>query len=810
MGSVWLDARYALRRLSRNPGFSGIAVLTLALGIGASSTIFSVVNAVLLRPLPFPDPGRLVAVTQVSSGTRAGSVPVSFTKFEAIREQATSLADLAVYYSVTLSLGGGSEPEQIAGARVSGDLFGLLRTKPALGRGFLPDEEAPGGADVALISDGLWRRRFGGDPGLLGGRIRLDGKDVTVVGVLPRRFRFPLEAPEPEIWLPRVSEPDFLTPAQVHSGASYLAFVARLREGETIGRAQAELATIDARYRRQYGSYVDATRFELRAASLEDTLEGSSRRPLFVLLGAVGFVLLIACANVASLQLAGASARLREMAVRRAMGAPRSGLVRQMLIESLLLSLLGGALGVLLASWAVPLAQRVAAGSAPRLEQSRVDGVVLLFSLGLCCATGLAFGIVPALHASRGDLQDALRDGGRGSTDGAARRRLRALFVAEAAVALVLVTGAGLLIRSLAGLVSVDPGFDPQGVMVVPIALPASRYAEPARQARFYRELLERVRGLPGVKAAAAVSDLPLAGVVRFVFFCPEGHACQGIGKDPVIVQRQVTPGYFETLRTPVVRGRVFAATDTASSAPVVIVNQATARRYWPGADPIGKHLANSRDRVEREVVGVVADAKVGALDAPDVEEMDLPLAQSPRPSMTLLVRADSEGLPLAAAVRREIARLDGDVAVPHAQSMGEVVAASIAQRRLVMRVVAAFATLALLLAAVGIYGVMSFSVAGRVRELGVRMALGARPRDVLRLLLREGLGLTLAGVALGLVSSLALTRVLAGLLFGVSAADPLTFASAAVVLTASALAACWVPAVRGMRLQPIRALRHE
>jgi len=433
---------------------------------------------------------------------------------------------------------------------------------------------------------------------------------------------------------------------------------------------------------------------------------------------------------------------------------------------------------------------------------------VLLFSLALCGLTAVAFGVVPALHASRGDLQTGLRQGGRGSSDGAARSRLRVLFVGEVAVALVLLTGAGLLMRSLAGLVSVDPGFKPQGVTAIPITLPVARYSQPARQADLFRQLLERAAALPGVKAAAATSYVPLSGAFRFVFFCPEGRVCEGIGKDPVIAQRQITPDYFEATRTPLRRGRPFTAADTAQSLPVVIVNETTARRYWPGADPIGKHLANSRDKVQREVVGVAADVKFRSLDAPNIEEMYLPLAQSPWPSMTVLVRSDADPRPLVAAVRQELARLDPDIAVSGVQSLDEIVSGSVAQPQLVERVVAVFAVLALVLASIGIYGVMSYSVAERTRELAVRMALGAGPREILRLVLGEGLGLTAAGLVLGLAVSLAATRLMSSLLFGVSATDPVTFGGAVAVLAATALLASFLPARRGMRLSPVRALR--
>jgi len=808
VGTFLQDIRYGLRRIVQSPGFSAIAVITLALGIGATSTIFSVVNAVLLRPLPFREPQGLIAVSQTTTDSQAGAVPTSFTKYEAIRDQSGSFDRIAVYYPISPSLGGEREPEQIAGARVSGDLFGVLGAGLRLGRGFDPAEMTPGGSDAAVITDGLWNRRFGGDAAVVGRTIRLDGKDVTVVGVLPPTFRFPLQLPEPQVWLPRVSEPDSLTPAQVHSGASYLSFVGRLQPGRTIAQAQAELDAINARYRQQYGSYVDATRFQLKAQSLAESLLGTSRPPLALLLAAVAFVLLIVCTNVASLQLARGSARVREMAVRKALGASRLRLVRQLLVESLALSLLGGVLGLLVALAAVPLAQQVTAGTLPRLEETRIDGTVLLFSLALCGLTAVAFGVVPALHASRGDLQAGLGQGGRGSSDGAARSRLRVLFVGEVAVALVLLTGAGLLVRSLAGLVSVDPGFKPQGVTAIPIVLPATRYPEPARQADLFRQLLERAAALPGVKAAAATSYVPLSGAFRFVFFCPEGRVCEGLGKDPVIAQRQITPDYFEATRTPIRRGRAFTAADTAQSRPVVIVNETTARRYWPGADPIGKHLANSRDKVQREVVGVAADVKFRSLDAPNIEEMYLPLAQSPWPSMTLFVRSEADPRPLVAAVRRELARLDPDIAVSGVQSLDEIVSGSVAQPQLVERVVAVFAGLALLLASVGIYGVMSYSVAERTREFAVRMALGAGPREILRLVLAEGLGLTAAGMVLGLAASLAATRLMASLLFGVSATDPVSFGGAVVVLAATALLASFLPARRGMRLSPVRALR--
>jgi putative ABC transport system permease protein len=811
MSSFLQDVRFAARMLRKNLGFALVAVLTLALGIGANSAIFSVVNAVLLRPLPYTEPGRLLFISSSDLKTKVNGINVSLTKLSLLREQHQVIESIAAYYGTSLSLVTDREPEAINGARATYDLFSVLGVLPNRGRTFLPEDDVQGAPDVAVISDGFWHSHFAADENILGRSIRLDSRSVSIVGVLPASFRFPLQFPEPDVWLPRVSEPAYLTQAQVHTGASYLSVIARLRRGETLARAQAELDTLNARYQSQFSGFVDSSKYGTSAVSLQDTLVGTLRSGLAVLLCAVGFVLLIACANVANLLLARATGREREMALRKALGASSPRLVRQLLIESLLLALLGGFVGVSLASIAVPAVRAFSPGSVPRLADARLDASVLLYSLLLCFITGVLFGFVPALQAAGRELQGALKEGSRGSSAGGPRGKLRALLVvSEMALALILMTGAGLLIESFARLMRVNPGFSSANLTIFPMNLPPGAYAEPARQVLFYRQLLERARSVPGVDAAGITTYLPLAGPVRFVYFCPEGLACQGIGKDPTTALRQVSSGYFDTVRTPVLKGRVFTERDNASSQPVVVVNQTIADRYWPGQNPIGRHLANSRDMIQREVIGVVADVKFSALNAANVEEMYQPLEQAPFLSSTLIVRSRGDLQPMITAMRAKFAEVDPNLPVAGIESMDSVVSASVAQPRLIMQFVGLFAGFALLLAAIGIYGVMAYSVSARRQELGIRMSLGAAPVDILKLVVGQGMRLALVGVLVGLAASLVLTRLIATLLFAVQARDPLAFAVAVGALLLTAFLACYLPARRATRVDPIMVLRSE
>ena len=664
---------------------------------------------------------------------------------------------------------------------------------------------------MAIISDGFWHSHFAADAGALGRSLSIDGRPVTVVGILPASFRFPLQFPEPDIWMPRVSDPSFLRPEQVRTGAGYLNVIARLRTDESLAAATAELDTIDGRYRSQFNGFVDAEKFGVSAVPLEESLVGTLRPGLAVLLAAVGFLLLIACANVANLLLARATSREREMALRKALGASGRRLVRQLLSESLLLSLVGGTLGVALAAVSLPVLRAFSPGSVPRLAETRLDISVILFSVFLSLITGILFGLVPAVQASAGDLHRTLKEGTRGSSDGGHRGKLRAvLVVAEIAVALILMTGAGLLMQSFSRLMNVNPGFSSNNLMTFPVNLPPNRYAKPEIQTQFYRGLMERVKSIPGVDSAGLTSYLPLSGAIRLVYFCPEGTVCQGIGKDSVIAMRQVSSAYFDTVRTPLLQGRVFTERDTATSPQVVIVNQTVVDRYWPGQNPIGKHLANSRDMIQREVVGVVADVKFNALNVASSEEMYVPLEQIPWLATTLIVRSTANPEVLVSAVRAKFAEIDPTLAVSNIASMESVVATSVAQPRILSEFVGVFAGFALLLSAIGIYGVMAYSVAARMQEMGIRMSLGAEPRDILKLVVSQGMRLALIGVVIGVAASLALTRLISTLLFGVSASDPLAFTLAAAVLVATALIACYLPARRATRVDPMIVLRYE
>jgi putative ABC transport system permease protein len=811
MLTILQDLKFALRMLRKNPGFTIVAALTLALGIGANSAIFSVVNAVLLRPLPYQQQERLLFLSGENLQTKTPGILMSFTKYQQIAQQSRTLESTTAFYGTTMSLLTGREPEAVNAGRTTHEFFKVLGISSIRGRDFLPEEDALGAAVVAIITDSFWHSHFAGEPSALGRSITLDGQVATIVGILPPSFRFPLQFPEPDVWMPRVSDPTFLRPEQVSSGAGYLGIIARLRLGETLAETKAEMDTINARYRSQFTGFVDSEKIGVSTVPLEESLVGPLRPGFAVLLAAVGFLLLIACANVANLLLARATSREREMALRKALGASGGRLVRQLLSESLLLSLFGGVLGIALAAGILPAVRAFSPGSVPRLAETRLDAQVLLFSVLLSLVTGILFGFVPALQAKCGDLQETLKEGTRGSSEGGHRGKLRALLVvAEMAVALVLMTGAGLLMQSFSRLMKVNPGFSSDHRMTFLLNLPPNRYAAPEIQTQFYRHLIERVKALPGVDAAGVTSYLPLAGPIRFVYFCPQDTVCQGIGKDPLTAIRQVSAGYFETVRTPLLQGRVFNERDISTSPPVAIVNQTVADRYWPGKNPIGRHVANSRDMIQREVVGVVSDVKFNALNITNSEEVYLPMEQVPWPTTTLIVHSLGDTQPLVSAVRTKIAEIDPNLPVTSVASMESIVATSVAQPRVLSQFVGVFAGFALLLAAIGIYGVMAYSVAARTQEMGIRMSMGAGPRDIFKLVVGQGMRLALLGVAIGIVASFALTRLISTLLFGVSATDPLAFSLAAVALVITALVACYLPARRATRVDPMVVLRFE
>jgi putative ABC transport system permease protein len=805
------DLRFGARMLRKNLGFTVVAVLTLALSIGANTAIFSVIDAVLLRPLPYKNSDQLVSIGADNVKRGVTGLPVSFTKLTRVKEQTHTLQSIGAYYPVNASLTTRGVPEQISAARATASFFDVLGVVPAEGRGFLPEEDREGGADVAIISDGFWHSHFGAAPDLIGRAIPLDGKSVTVVGVLPASFHFPFQQPEPDVWLPRVFDPVALTPTMIRTGASFLGVFARLQPGVSPAQSQAELDAINEAYVKDFPGYVDASDYTLQIVSLKEGLVGPLRVTLLLLLSAAGFVLLIGCTNIASMLLARSATRQREIAIRQALGASPKRLVRQLLTESLLLSALGGILGVALAAGGLRLLRLLPPGTIPRVEEVTLDAGVLIFSLVLCIVTGIAFGLVPSLLASQRDVNETLKESGRGSNEGRKSRSSRAaLVVVEVAIAVVLVTGAALLMKSFGNLMHVDPGFSPSSVTTFLMTLPKSRYPQPAQQAEFYRRLVESAQTLPGVQSAGVSSFLPLAGAIRYVYFCPEGMVCQGLGKDPVIAVRQITPDYLQSMRIPLLRGRAFNQQDIAGVKPVVIINQTVAQKYFSGQDAIGKHLANSRDKIQMEIVGVVGDVKFTGLNTPYIPEMYMPQAQNPAATMTLVVRSNSNPQPLIAAVRQKTSEIDPDLPFSNVASMDEVVSASVAQPRLTTQFTGFFAALALLLTAVGIYGVLAYSVTQRIHEMGIRMALGASRSEILKMVVGQGLKLVALGLALGLLVSLAVTRLLTTLLFGTSARDPLIFAAVTLLLLVVALFAAYVPARRASLVDPIVALRHE
>ena len=817
MRTLLQDVRYGFRMLMKRPGFTVVAVLALALGIGACTAIFSVVNAVLLRPLAFNEPERLVMVW--GSAPKLGFDTLPPTAGESIdwREQNKVFDHVAAFKSWAWTMTGSNGPEQIWGARVNASLFPALGVKPLLGRTFLPEEDKPGSQRVVIIGHGLWQRSFGSDPSIIGRNISLSGQTYTVVGVMPQGFRFPggenmlagLQfSPKTEMW-----EPLALTDKEISErGTHNLAVIARLKPGATLPQAQVEMGNIAKHLESQYPR--TSKGIGVKLVPLHEQVVGDVRPALLILLGTVGFVLLIACANVANLLLARAASRTREIAIRTALGASRLRVLRQLLTESVLLALCGGFCGLLLALWGIDALSAFVPENIPRAGEIGVDGRMLAFTLVISLLTGVIFGLAPALQASKSDVNESLKEGARGASTGLRRNRFRSLLVvAEVALALMLLVGAGLLIRSFMRLQQVNPGLDPRDVVTMGIVLPfiaPSNYEKPEQQAAFFDRLLERTATLPGVQAAAIVSGLPLSGANENSNFSIEGRTVPSGGQNPQADYTMVSRDYFRAMSIPLMRGRVFTGQETKESPAVAIISQRMAERYWPGEDPIGKRLTLSFEKSPREIVGIVGDVKQASLNAETMPGVYLPFQQFPYPGMTMVIRTQSDMASITSAVRRELQAIDGNVPISEVKSMEQVISASVAQRRFSMMLLGLFALVALLLSAVGIYGVMAYSVSERSHEIGIRIALGARSRDILRMVLGQGMILTLIGLAVGLAGALALTRLMSSLIYGVSATDPLTFAGVSLALGSVALLACYIPARRATRVDPMEALRDE
>ncbi|HJQ32684.1 MAG TPA: ABC transporter permease [Pyrinomonadaceae bacterium] len=801
MRSLLQDVRYAVRRLLKSPGFAAVAVVALALGIGANTAIFSVVNSVLLRPLPYPQPEQLVQLWESRPRMNMTRAAVGPHEFLAWAERSQSFKQLAAADSAEYNLTGRGEPERVTAALVSASYFPLFGVNPLHGRAFLPEEEQPGRENVVVLSHELWQSRFNSDASIVGQTLNLDGVPCTVVGVMPRGFRLPDDS--------ALARPVVFT-AEDHAkaGSHFLSVYGRLKDGVTVEQAQTEMAAVAGRVEQDFG---DANAGHLVVlVPLHEQLVGGARAALLVLLGAVGLVLLIACANVANLLLARAAGRRREVAVRSALGASRWRIVRQLLAESLLLSVLSGAAGLLLAVWGVDLLVSLDPSGVQRAGEVTLDWRVLGFALGLSLLTGLLFGLAPALQTSKTDLVESLKEGGR-SAQGLGRSRLRgALVVSEVALTLVLLVGAGLLIKSFRQLLAVESGLDPRGVLTLDVSLPRTKYPEPQQLASFYERLIEQAAALPGVESAGAVSVLPLAGSDNSNFVQIEGRAPQPAGQALRAGRRNVSAEYFRALGIPVKRGRAFTAADRQDAPPVVVINESMARSFFAGEDPVGKRIRTGDKAPWAEVVGVVGDVRHRGLDVDTRPEMFFPHLQTPSRQMTLVVRTSGDPVALAGPLRERVRELDRDQPVGNVKTMEAWVAESVASRRFSVLLLGVFAAVAAGLAALGLYGVVSYSVAQRTHEIGLRVALGARPRDVLRLVIRQGMALTLLGTAAGLLAALALTRLMSSLLFGVGATDPATFVTVPALLLVVALLACYLPARRATKVDPMVALRYE
>jgi predicted permease len=818
MRTLWQDLRYGLRMLTKSPGFAAVAILTLALGIGANTAIFSIVNGVLLNPLPYPHPQELTVLFEHTTNFEKSSI--SYPNFLDWQRTNSTFASMAAYRHEDFNITGSGEPERMRGGMVSAEFFPTLGVKPLLGRLFIHDEDRQGAAPVVLLAEGFWQRRFGSDRDIIGKRIIMDGDAYTVVGVIPASFHFRAFnfGGIKDVYVPIGQTKDpFFFHRDAHKGMDA---IGRLKPGVSLAAAQADMAQITSNLAAAYpdpDKGVGATIIPLR-----DELVHEVRPYLWLLLGAVGFVLLIACVNVGNLQLARSTGRTHEFAIRCALGADRWRVVRQLLTESVLLGLAGGALGACLAGWGTQAAIRLLPETLPRAEDVGLDGHVLVFTLAISILAGVVFGLVPALKMSRSGLQQILKEGGRGAS--AARQRAQSVFViCEMALALVLLTCAGLMIRTLARLWSVNPGFNPQNVLVFDVALAPSLGANAATARSAIRELSQTLRAIPGVQAASVTgSAVPLSGSDNELSFWIDGQS-KPASKSEMnqALTYFIEPGYLNAMQIPLLRGRFIAAADDEHSSHVIVIDENFARKYFPGQDPIGRRIHLAIIDTDPEIVGVVGHVKHWGLDLeadqhPLQEQIYSPLLQIPDlawsgpPQAGVVLRSTGSPLGMVGAVREAIVKLNSQNVMDEAETMEAIIADSLAERQFSMILLSIFATLALLLSSIGIYGVISYVVGQRTREIGVRIALGAQRGTVLRLMLGKGMKMAMIGIGVGIVAAAGLTRLMSQLIYGVSAVDPLTFAGVIIILTTVAFAACYVPARRAMRVDPIVALRYE
>jgi predicted permease len=808
MSSMLQDIRYGLRMLARNPGFTAVAVITLTLGIGANTAIFSVVYAVLLRPFPYKDPNRLVIVWEQNPSRDWTTNIVSAANFLDWRRQNTVFTDLAAVDPTSFNLAGDGGPIEIGGEQVTANLFSLLGVQPIQGRGFQPEDDRPGSPPVAIVSYGLWQRRYGGDPGLIGRSITLDGRSYSVAGIMPPNFSdvyttfFKTNA---QVW---ISGLDLSDPGR--EDHRFLA-LARLKPGVALSQAQSEMDTIASRIEMQYP---ESKGWGVQVISVRDQVVGYVSPAIKVLMGTVVFVLLIACANLANLLLSRSAAREREVAIRAALGANRARVVRQLLTESLLLAAFGGVLGLLLAAWGINSLLALAPADTPGIDSVGLNIQVLGFTLLVTVATGLLFGLVPALGMSKPDLNASLKESSRGSTEGSRSYRLRGLLVAaEFSLAFVLVIGAGLMVKTMVQLGHFSLGFNPDHVLTMRVPLRGPRYNSYRKQAEFFQQLLAQVQALPGIRSASVASGLPVQNWAGMGFVTADNpHPAPGETPDANFLV--IAPRYFQALGVPFVKGRAFTDGDTETSQRVVIVNEELARRNWPGQDPIGKRLRSQRDNMPwLTVVGVAANVRTNGPDESFRPELYVPYTQysswllGPR---FLVVRTTVAPLAVASSIRSEVLNLDKSQPVSDIRTLARIAGESAAQRRFLVVLLGIFAALALILAGVGIYGVLAYSVARRTHEIGIRMALGAARGDVMRLVLAQGLRFALFGVVAGFAGALLLSRILASLLFGVSPTDQVTFALVTTLLALVAFLACYIPARRATKVDPMVALRYE